>query len=686
MFVSWQASLLVGVRAISQILTAGIAVTAFSLLLYALAFNLRDRVARTFAIIMFFVVIVYTAEAIASNETSYRLVSFFLRLQWVGIAFLPAAYLHFSDALLATTGKPSRGRRRWAVRVTYLGSVIFLLGLPFDVLIGPTVFNLPPAPYLKPTLFTDVFMVFYLAIMGLSWYNFIRAYRRTTTATSRRRMSYLVTGALAPALGGLPFLPYSPQFASQHALAFWLVSLVANIGMGILMVVMAYSVAFFGVSWPDRVVKSRLFKWIMRGPFTASLTLGAVTLTRRAGETVGSSYSVLVPIVMVACILLSEYLITLFAPLAERWLFYGKDKDELNLLRTLEDQLLTRNDLKQFLELVVSATRDRLQAGGAYVAAISAGGMELLVATGKTRFWEKAVQAEDGGRALQRSFEQRVPVEPSIIESPQDDEVSQQPPAVVEHLELPAGNLSEDLLEQITTDGVQDGMFRWGEDILFPLLNGSPEQPELIGLLGVSNVPRGTLDDEQQQAMRVLVDRATLALQDRRVQQKVFLSLESLTPQMDLIQRLRAAGRFDQSGVLADTAHLPPASDLANWVKDALTHYWGGPKLTENPLLRFRVVQNAAAEYEGNSANALRAILKRAIEQVRPEGERRFTAEWILYNILEMKFLEGRKVREVAIRLAMSEADLYRKQRIAVEAVARAISDMENEARRSIDA
>ena len=49
----------------------------------------------------------------------------------------------------------------------------------------------------------------------------------------------------------------------------------------------------------------------------------------------------------------------------------------------------------------------------------------------------------------------------------------------------------------------------------------------------------------------------------------------------------------------------------------------------------------------------------------------------ILYNILEMKFIEGRKVRDVASRLAMSEADLYRKQRVAVEVVAKAILEME---------
>ena len=76
-----------------------------------------------------------------------------------------------------------------------------------------------------------------------------------------------------------------------------------------------------------------------------------------------------------------------------------------------------------------------------------------------------------------------------------------------------------------------------------------------------------------------------------------------------------------------------------------------------------------------------RAVLRRAIDRVKPEGERRFTAEWILYNILEMKFMEGKMVREIAMRLALSEADLYRKQRVAVEAVARAILDMEEETR-----
>jgi hypothetical protein len=64
---SWQEGLLIFFRTVSQILTAGIAITAFALLLYALTFNLRDRVARSFAAIMLCVVVVFSADAIGST-------------------------------------------------------------------------------------------------------------------------------------------------------------------------------------------------------------------------------------------------------------------------------------------------------------------------------------------------------------------------------------------------------------------------------------------------------------------------------------------------------------------------------------------------------------------------------------------------------------------------------------------
>jgi hypothetical protein len=164
------------------------------------------------------------------------------------------------------------------------------------------------------------------------------------------------------------------------------------------------------------------------------------------------------------------------------------------------------------------------------------------------------------------------------------------------------------------------------------------------------------------------------------MQIQIFESMEKLSSRVSTIQQLRLRGRYDRERVFSEVDPIQ-SGDLTTWVKDALTHFWGGPKLTDNPLLDLQVVQETADSGEGNKANALRSILRDAINQVKPEGERRFTAEWILYNILEMKFLEGRKVREIAIKLSMSEADLYRKQRVAIETVANKIIEMEKDAR-----
>ena len=618
---------------INQILMAGIAVTAFSLLLYSLTFNLRERVARSFSIILGCLVIVYSAESLASVAPQTGLLEFWLQFQWVGIVFIPAAYLHFSDALLATTGKPSRGRRRWAIRLSYLISLLFLVALPAGLLVGGLVDNRPPAPHLQPTWLTDFFTLYYVVILGMSWYNFVRAYQRSATTTSKRRIGYLLIGAIAPALGSFPFLLFSSDFAARHTLIFWLLSAVLNILVGGLVFTMAYSVAFFGVALPDRTVKSRLFKWTLRGPVTASFALAFTTIVRRIGESYGLSYNALVPITMVGTILLGEYLVTLTFPVLERWFLYGNDKDEILRLRHLEDRLITRNDLRQFLEMILSAVCDRLQVPGAYLAALNPGGLELVVKIGKTFFDRQEV-----GREL--------------------DEI-------------------------LAENGPRIEMFRWGDDVLVPLLDQDEEgQPALIGLLGISQAAGIDFDEDQLQALTGFTNRISLALNDRRLQENVFRSIGELSTKVEYIQKLRAVGRYDQSAVLDGEIPMD-AADLSQWVKEALAHYWGGPKLTDSPLMKLQVVQKTLERNEGNASNALRLILREGIERVKPEGERRFTAEWVLYNILEMKFLEGKKVREIALRLAMSEADLYRKQRVAIEAVAKAIVDMESQNGRS---
>ena len=62
--------LIASFRTINQLLTAGIAVTTLSLLLYALTFNLRDRVARSFAVILACVTLVFVGDAVGSVVTN----------------------------------------------------------------------------------------------------------------------------------------------------------------------------------------------------------------------------------------------------------------------------------------------------------------------------------------------------------------------------------------------------------------------------------------------------------------------------------------------------------------------------------------------------------------------------------------------------------------------------------------
>lgn len=632
----WYENILAGIQTLDQILTAGIAITAFSLFLYALSFNLRDRVARSFAIILLCVVVVFTAEALQDDTVPAMWTELLLRLQWIGIVFLPPAYLHLSDAVLVTAGRPSRGRRRLAVRGIYGISAIFLILLALGLLLGQLVPDGKPAPHLTRTIWTEIFTLYYIGVISWASVNFVRAYQLMLTRSGRRRMLYLMAGATAPALGSYPYLMFGSSIAAEHQFLFWSVALVINILVAGLVVVMAYAVAFFGVSWPDRVVKSRLFKWIMRGPVTASAALGLMTIVRRGGEVFGGlSYTALVPLAVVVTVLLLEHLITLVSPLWERWLFFGGDRTELELLQNVEERLLTQSDLQQFLDAVLAAVRDHLQSPSAFIAALDGDDLSLIVMAGRRSLLDQAALPEalknvDGSPRLRQEF-------------------------------------------------------LWGNFWVLPLHHRKrndldrDEMPPLLGVLGVAHQGDAkAMEADQRNSLWLLADRAALALADRQLQQRVFRSLEDLQPQVEMIQRLRAAGRYDSRANLL-TDPMPQEEDLANWVKDALTHYWGGPKLTASPLMKLQVVRSMAEDHDGNAANALRALLRKAVDQVKPEGDRRFTSEWILYNILEMKFIEGRKVREVASRLAMSEADLYRKQRVAVEAVARAILEMESQ-------
>ena len=619
-------------RAINQIFEAGIAITALSLFIRSLTFNLRDRVSQSFAVVLACIVVIFSGEAISGAVVDSAMVSFWLRFQWIGILFLPPALQHFSDSLLATTGRPSRGRRRRVIIASYIVSGGLTIALFFNQLLGPTTFDSAVYPHPTPTTLSVGFTFYYLISVVLASVGIWRAYRRTKLRVSRRRLTYLLVGVIFLAVGAYPYMQLGSSFAEKFSLIFIALVIFGNIGIFLCLLLMAYAVAFFGVPWPDRIVRSRLLKWVLRGPITVFLMLFLITLTNQLNDVIGTPYMVAIPIVSVISVMISEHLITLVFPYIDRWLLQRGDGDQYYLLQSLSEKMISAGDLKQFLEAILAGVCDHFQVSKGFVAAVESGS------------WEIVVRAGEIGEFTPESL---------------NGSISGQPDS-----------------------GKETEVLVWGNYWLYPLYNSIHN--DLIGLMGVFRKSEDQeLEEDLADALKVLGNRAAMALEDRSLQRKVLMSLQELSPKVALIQRLRAAFRFDQSEVLRELDDFQPPKDFSQWVKDALSHYWGGPKLTESPLLDLKVVQESLNEHDNIPVNALRTILRNAMEQIKPNGDRRYTPEWILYNILEMKFLEGRKVKEIAKRLAVSEADLYRKQRIAIEALANTIIEMEMKVRGS---
>lgn len=629
---------------INQSLSAAIATIAASFLLYNLFKGLGNRAARAYSLLLLFVLITYTADIGLSFVDDAGTADAWLRIQWLGIAFVPAAYVHFSHAILTMTGLPSRGRRLWGVRGVYAIATLFLL-LVFatNLLVHDVVME--PAPHFRAGQLFPLFVAYFIGSVVLSVWFVARARQRTITQATHRRISQLLGVYVAPALAVFPFLLVSRQALASPSI-FYAVLILVDAMLAVMLSAMSYSASFIGSLIPERLNKAQMMQFFLRGPVVAIATLAVILWVPSVSAFLGLPGEEVMPLLAVTTILLLQWAITLLRPRLERWLIYVGDQAEIRRIQELEERLLTGADFQQTLDTILTAVCDYLRVETAFVASL----------TGDEPHLERAV-------GLGEEFRQALASADEVTETARNGDV---PP--------------------ITRAGLADGVFVWQGFWLIPLhvqAEGEAE-PRLIGLLGAA-IP-GPAETEQGevdrwQILMGLASRASEVLEDRRIQGQVFASLEGLLPEMTTLERLREGARRGDVEVLTTPGEeLVASPDFPQKIKDALTHYWGGPQLTDAALMRLGVVNRAMEDNDGNPQRAVRAVLTDAIENLRPEGQRSMTtAEWILYNILEMRFVQGRKVRDVAMRLAMSESDLYRKQRIAIETVAGIIADMERE-------
>jgi hypothetical protein len=623
---SWLSILEIG----NQILSAAILILSFSLFAYVLTFNLHSRVGRAFAALLLGMVIVYSGDVVLPQVDWAES---WLRFQWLGIALVPAAYLHFTrSVLLAVWLRPDRYRWRWFVRGSYAISLFFaLLALFTDVLVQAPAGEVPVS-YLRPGLLFPIFTLYFIAATLSGGWNLLLARSHVRTHTARRRLTYLLWSFVAPAVGVFPYLILASRAGAARPELVLILASAANVTVGVMLVIMAYSVAYYGVFAPDRVVKRQLLYFILRGPVVASIVVALIFTVPRVEAILGLPPDTALTFLVVMTIVLAQIVIFLAQPWIDKFL-YRNEMEEVAWLRTLETRLMTSGDLSQFLENVLVTLCNVCDVDHGFVALPGKNEVRLEAVVG-------------------------------------DEEEARRVLALPETQQL------------LTTLEPRNGFHQVNGYVVRSLINRHTDENMGILALHAHCAFDNAADSETAAVIEHLLRRAEIAVEDRRLQMDVFAALRPIMPDIEVMQALRGAVpyviRMDE-GEHGDEWTRQP--EFYEWVRGALTHFWGGPKLSESPLLNMAVVHQKLAEYENSPTRALRAILQEAIEHQRPPGDRQMTtSEWLLYNILDLKYLQGKKVREVAQKLAISESDLYRKQRIAIAEVARTLAEMEADA------
>jgi hypothetical protein len=621
---------LTSVIAIVNLITSSAnVIIASSLFVYIAARNVRNAVARGFVALMFFVAMVYAGDVILSRVGENTTAAiFWLRFQWIGIALVPAAYWHFSDALLRTTNVFSVWRRLVTFGSYLMGLVFFLLAVNTTTIVRDEVF-FPFAPQFAAGPYFWVFGVYFVVTFVWGLGNTLWARHRCLTVTSRRRMTYLLISFAAPALAVFPYLLVAGSWQVLSANVVLTLSLVGNMGIATMMMMMAYAVSYYGSIEPDRAVKRNLIKYLIQAPLMGTAAIGMIIIVPRFEQVLGLPQDSLVIFAAIIGIIAFQMIVSLAKPLLD-WVSDWEDRREVAWLQRLDERLLTRSDALQLLENILAAMCDLARARQGCVMVFEQNQLKL----------EAAVGARGAVLTLVRDEDVK-----SILHTPRADFVA--------------------------VNGA------W----LRPLFNRNGDM--VLGLLAIGS--HGAPDDckpQELQTLARLARQAERTLEDRRVQAVIVEALQELRPELESLQRYRSVTPYVGS---TDAISLPEdkttSPEFPQWVREALNHYWGGPKLSESPLLELKVVREAMNSHELSPTKALRAVLYEAIELLRPEGEPDLNArEWILYNILRMKIIEGKRIREIVERLAMSESDFYRKQRLAIEEVARTLATMEQSA------
>ena len=352
---------------------------------------------------------------------------------------------------------------------------------------------IPYATQLRAGPLFIFFAIYFFATTAWGIYNIELARRRTLTPTSRRRLRRLGFAFLAPALGVFPYLVFAGFPALMPPLVLLLLTFFGTIGLVLMLVVMAYTVAYEGALAPDRIIKQKFIHFMLRGPVLAVGVVTVLTIVPIIESWVPVSRDTLLGATIIVGIITFEMLISRSKPYIDRVLFW-QDRREVKQIQELDARLLTTTDLRQLLENILAAMCDLLRVQSGFILAADADGWKPEALVGA----REPVQKFMAGQTTPPTFS--------------------------------------------NGDSDSHHFFVVGDYWLYPLKSNGGDT--VVGVIGVAaRVPAPDLSEHERELVDALASQAELAIQDRLLQKSVFEALEQIGTEVALLQRAQSKPR-----------------------------------------------------------------------------------------------------------------------------------------------
>ena len=547
---------------------------------------------------------------------------------WWGwsVAIAVPFWFHLSVSLLP--GRPARKQRALVI-------LIYLLTLNFVAMEAytPWVFagaTMRPPIYnsaLRPGPLFPLFGLFLVTVPALSFCNFYLSWRQAKSSPIRRQLTTLLWATSLAIFSG-----------TYTSLSIWLgldtPTLISNLGLGAGVALLGYGVARYNALIEGRAIRLDFIYTSL----ATGLVIGAYLLAALISDLVFDvPFIAFVFIIMLAIV--SHSLYDWARTYLDR-LFYRQQYRELRAnLRDFAREA-PGHDLPGQLQIIIQALCRSLGTGKGFIALREAEGFAIFAAH-PTDLRGDLIATE-------------------VLAA--DEITALSPPARSPKIE------SMRLLVPMHYGGEQIGAVVLG--------------PKTMGI--------GYTEDEvdllEDLAERVAGVAHSVHLQEKSVRQIDALVTEFRERERGL--RIRIQEVLESKPPILEGVS---EREVISLVEDALRHLHDYPYLGEHKLAQLRIVESHLDVREGafvthlDRGRALQGVLIVALEKLKPPGPQPSppTREWHQYIILHDAYVIGELNRDIMARLYIGEGTFNRARRRAVRGVARALEEMEREARRS---